>query len=97
MYSFQGLLSNDSLEKMAYAIATDWENMAKKLGFSNDEINRIKNGQPEMVLQTLRMLDIWRLSSAAIQKGTDLIKSLHDTARSAQCGAKLLGMISNHV
>ena len=82
---------------MAYAIATDWENMAKKLGFSNDEINRIKNGQPEMVLQTLRMLDIWRLSSAAIQKGTDLTKSLHDTARSAQCGAKLLGMISNHV
>ena len=80
---------------MAYAIAADWEPMAKKLGFSNDEINQIKNGQPGMVRQTLRMLDIWRLSTAAIQKGTNLMKSLHDTARSAQCGAKLLGMISN--
>ena len=90
-------MSNDNLEKMAYAIAADWETMGKKLGFSNDEINQIKNGQPGTVRQTLRMLDIWRLSPAAIQKGTDLIKSLHDTARSAQCGAKLLGMISNHV
>ena len=82
---------------MAYAIAADWEPMAKKLGFSNDEINQVKNGQPGMVRQTLRMLDIWRLSTVAIQKGTDLIKSLHDTARSAQCGAKLLGMISNQL
>jgi hypothetical protein len=82
---------------MAYAIAADWEPMAKKLGFSNDEINQIKNGQPGIVRQTLRMLDIWRLSTVAIQKGTDLIKSLHDTARSAQCGAKLLGMISNQL
>ena len=90
-------MSNDNLEKMAYAIAADWETMGKKLGFSNDEINQIKNGQPGTVRQTLRMLDIWRLSPAAIQKGTDLIKSLHDTARSAQCGAKLLGMISTHV
>ena len=82
---------------MAYAIAADWEPMAKKFGFSNDEINQIKNGQPGIVRQTLRMLDIWRLSTVAIQKGTDLIKSLHDTARSAQCGAKLLGMISNQL
>ena len=82
---------------MAYAIAADWEPMAKKLGFSNDDINQIKNDQPGMVRQTLRMLDIWRLSTVAIQKGTDLIKSLHDTARSAQCGAKLLGMISNQL
>ena len=82
---------------MAYVIAADWETMAKKLGFIIDEINQIKNGQPGTVRQTLRMLDIWRLSPAAIQKGTDLIKSLHDIARSAQCGAKLLGMITNHV
>jgi hypothetical protein len=82
---------------MAYAIAADWEPMAKKLGFSNDDINQIKNDQPGMVRQTLRMLDIWRLSTAAIQKGTNLMKSLHDTARSAQCGAKLLGMISNQL
>ena len=82
---------------MAYAIAAEWEPMAKKLGFSNDEINLIRNVQPGMGRQTLRMLDIWRLSTVAIQKGTDLIKSLHDTARSAQCGAKLLGMISTHV
>ena len=82
---------------MAFAISGAWEPMAKKLGFSNDEMNQIKNGQPGTVRQTLRMLDIWRLSTVAIQKGTDLIKCLHDTARSAQCGAKLLGMISNHV
>jgi hypothetical protein len=82
---------------MAFAIAADWERMAKKLGFSNDEINQIRNCQPGMVSQTLRMLDIWRLSTAAIQKGSNLIKNLHETARSAQCGAKLLGMISNHV
>jgi hypothetical protein len=82
---------------MAYAIAADWEPMAKKLGFSNDDINQIKNDQPGMVRQTLRMLDIWRLSTAAIQKGTNLMKSLHETARSAQCGAKLLGMISNQL
>ena len=90
-------MSNDNLERMAYALAADWETMAQKLDFSNDEINQIKNGQPGTLRQTLRMLDIWRLSPAAIQKGTDLIKSLHDTARSAQCGAKLLGMISTHV
>ena len=90
-------MSNDNLEKMAYALAADWETMAKKLDFSIDEIKKIKNGQPCTVHQSLRMLDIWRLSPAAIQKGTDLIKSLHDTARSAQCGAKLLGMISTHV
>ena len=82
---------------MAYVIAADWEPMAKKFGFSNDEINQIKNGHSGTVRQTLRMLDIWRLSTVAIQKGTDLIKSLHDTARSAQCGAKLHGMIFNHV
>jgi hypothetical protein len=82
---------------MAFAIAADWERMAKKLGFSNDEINQKRNCQPGMVSQTLRMLDIWRLSTAAIQKGSNLIKNLHETARSAQCGAKLLGMISNHV
>jgi hypothetical protein len=82
---------------MAYVIAADWETMGKKLGFINDEINQIKNGQSGTVRQTLRMLDIWRLSPAAIQKGTDLIKSLHGIARSAQCGAKLLGMITNHV
>ena len=82
---------------MAYVIAADWETMAKKLGSIIDEINQIKNGQPGTVRQTLRMLDIWRLSPAAIQKGTDLIKSLHDIARSAQCGAKLLGMITKHV
>ena len=82
---------------MAYAIAADWEPMAKKLGFSNDEINQIKNGQPGMVRQTLRMLATWRLSTVALQKGTDLINNLHDTARSAQCGAKLLGMISNQL
>ena len=82
---------------MAYVIAADWETMGKKLGFINDEINQIKNGQSGTVRKTLRMLDIWRLSPAAIQKGTDLIKSLHDIARSAQCGAKLLGMITNHV
>jgi len=90
-------LSNDNLEKMAHAIAADWETMAKTLGFSNDEMNQIKNGQPGMIRQTLRMLNIWRLSIAAIQKWTDLIKSLHDTARSVQCCAKLLEMISNHV
>ena len=82
---------------MAYVIAADWETMGTKLGFINDEINRIKNGQTGMVRQTLRMLNIWRLSTAIIQKETDLIKSVHDTARSVQCGAKLLGMISNHV
>jgi hypothetical protein len=82
---------------MAYVIAADWETMGKKLGFINDEINQIKNGQSGTVRQTLRMLDIWRLSPAAIQKGTDLITSLHGIARSAQCGAKLLGMITNHV
>jgi len=82
---------------MAYVIAADWETMGKKLGFINDEINQIKNGQPGTVRQTLRMLDIWRLSPAVIQKETDLIQSLHDIARSAQCGAKLLGMITNHV
>ena len=82
---------------MAYVIAADWETMGKKLGFINDEINQIENGQPRTVRQTLRMLDIWRLSPAAIQKGTDLIKSLHGIAGSAQCGAKLLGMITNHV
>ena len=90
-------MSNDNLERMAYALAADWETMGQKLGFSNDEINQIKNDQPGTLRQTLRMLDIWRLSPAAIQKGTDLIKSLHDIARSAQCGAKLLGMISTHV
>jgi len=78
---------------MAYVIAADWETMGKRLGFINDEINRIKNGHPGTLRQTLRMLDTWRLSPAAIQKGTDLIKSLH----SAQCGAKLLGLISKHV
>jgi hypothetical protein len=67
---------------MAYVIAADWETIRKKLGFINDEINQIKNGQSGTVRQTLRMLDIWRVSPAAIQKGTDLIKSLHGIARS---------------
>jgi hypothetical protein len=64
---------------MAYTIAADWETMGKKLGFSNDEINQIKNGQPGTVRQTLRMLDIWRLSPAAIQKGTDLTKHVSNS------------------
>lgn len=79
---------------MAYVLAKDWEVFAKKLGFSCDEINKIKSNQPGEVRRTLRVLDLWRLSDGAIQKGTDLVKSLHQAARAAQCGAKLLSMIS---
>ncbi|XP_071173582.1 uncharacterized protein [Mytilus edulis] len=93
----KGIFSNDSLEKMAFAIAGEWESMAKKLGFTNDEINEIKNNQPLAVRQTLRMLDIWRLSDSAIQKGTDLVKNFLETAKSAQCGAKLLTIISRNI
>ncbi|XP_052059579.1 uncharacterized protein LOC127700210 isoform X2 [Mytilus californianus] len=93
----KGIFSNDSLEKMSFAIAGEWESMAKKLGFTNDEINKIKNSQPGAVKQTLRMLDLWRLSDSAIQKGTDLVKNFHETAKSAQCGAKLLTIISKNV
>ncbi|XP_052059590.1 uncharacterized protein LOC127700211 isoform X3 [Mytilus californianus] len=90
----RGILSNDNLEKMAYVLAKDWEVFAKKLGFSSDDINKIKSNQPGEVRRTLRVLDLWRLSDGAIQKGTELVKSLHQAARAAQCGAKLLSMIS---
>ncbi|VDI23349.1 Hypothetical predicted protein [Mytilus galloprovincialis] len=90
----KGIFSNDSLEKMAFAIAGEWESMAKKLGFTNEEINEIKNNQPLAVRQTLRMLDIWRLSDSAIQKVTDLVKNFLETA---QCGAKLLTIISRNI
>ncbi|VDI49803.1 Hypothetical predicted protein [Mytilus galloprovincialis] len=92
-----GIFSNDSLEKMSFAIAGEWESMAKKLGFTNDEINQIRHSQPGAVRQTLRMLDVWRLSDSAIHKGTDLVKNFLETAKSAQCGAKLLTIISKHV
>ena len=89
-----GILSNDSLEKIAYAVAGDWETLAKKLGFTRDDINKIKSSQAGTVKQTLRMLDLWRLSDSAIQKGTNLVKSFHETAKSAHCAEKLLTMIS---
>jgi hypothetical protein len=41
---------------MAYAIAADWEPMAKKLGFSNDEINQIKNGQQWFAMSILQLI-----------------------------------------
>ncbi|XP_076113369.1 uncharacterized protein LOC143081020 [Mytilus galloprovincialis] len=93
----KGIFSNDSLEKMAFAIAAEWESMATKLGFEKDEINQIKSSQPSTVKQTLRMLDVWRLSDSAIQKGTDLVKSFHETAKSAKCGAKLQTIISKNI
>lgn len=82
---------------MAFAIAAEWESMATKLGFEKDEINQIKSSQPRAVKQTLRMLDVWRLSDCAIQKGTELVKSFHETAKSAKCGAKLLTIISKNI
>ncbi|CAG2207049.1 unnamed protein product [Mytilus edulis] len=93
----KGIFSNDSLEKMAFAIAGEWESMARQLGFTNDEINVIETSQPADVKKTLRMLDLWRLSDNAIQKGTDLVKNFHETAKSAKCGAKLLTIISKNV
>ena len=89
-----GILSNDSLKKKAYTLAGDWETLAKKLGFTFDDINKIKRSQAGTVKQKLRMLDLWRLSDSAIQKGTDLVKNFHETAKSAHCAEKLLTMIS---
>jgi hypothetical protein len=42
------------------------------------------------------MLDIWRLSDAAILKGTDLIKYFYECAKSAKCSSKLLNMTIGH-
>lgn len=97
MHLITGIFSNDSLEKMAFAIAGEWESMERQLGFTNDEINIIETSQPAVVKKTLRMLDLWRLSYNAIQKGTDLVKNFHETAKSAKCGAKLLTIISKNV
>lgn len=96
-YIYTGIFSNDTMEKIAYAISEDWEALAKKLGFGSDDINKIKSMHGFKVKQGLQMLDWWRLSDTAIQKGTDLVKSFHETAKSAQLGARLLTLVSSHM
>ena len=89
-------MSNESLRKLAYCLAEDWEVMAKKLGLGQTVINEIKSTHKKLIRQSLKMLDIWRLSDAAILKGTDLIKYFYECAKSAKCSSKLLNMKIGH-
>ena len=96
-FFYTGIFSNDTIEKIAKGIPENWETFAKKLGCSNDDITRIKSTHVFKVKQALQMLDWWRLTDSAIQKGTDLVKSFHETAKSAQLGARLLTLVSSHL
>ena len=81
---------------MAYRLSDDWEVMAKKLGLDQSVTKEIKDTQKNQIRQALKMLDIWRLSDAAIMKGTDIIKHFHECAKSAKCSARLLDRTVKH-
>ncbi|XP_062599787.1 uncharacterized protein LOC134261367 [Saccostrea cucullata] len=88
-----GILSNNGIEELGKQIHTKWEILASNLGIDPTDIDAIKIDFHDDVRRAVRMLDQWRLSNSAIERGTNVLSYLTKCMENSKCSQQVLKMI----
>lgn len=88
-----GILSNNGIEELSKHIHDKWEAVAQNLGIDGEDIDAIKIDFEDDVKRAVRMLDKWRLSDKATEKGANIISHLSDCLKKSKCSQSALALV----
>lgn len=90
---FSGILSNNGIEEIGKHVHNVWESLAQKLAVDPSDIDAIKIDFHDDVRRAVRMLDQWRMSNTAIEKGKDLVSYLSKCMENSKCSNQVLKLV----
>ncbi|KAK3099968.1 hypothetical protein FSP39_012676 [Pinctada imbricata] len=87
------MLSTKSLEKIAEGIEGKWVGVANALKVDKDQILEIQDRFENKRHCAMRMLDEWRFSSKAVERGMSITEDLMSALRTAGCDPSTIKLV----
>lgn len=88
-----GILSNNGIEELSKHIHNKWEDVAQNLGIDREDVDAIKIDFKDDDKRAVRMLDKWRLSESAIEKGSNIMSHLSESLKKSKCSQTALKLV----
>lgn len=88
-----GILSNNGIEELSKHIHNKWEDVAQNLGIDREDVDAIKIDFKDDDKRAVRMLDKWRLSDSAIEKGANIMSHLSESLKKSKCSQTALKLV----
>lgn len=93
MFTGNGILSDNSLMKMAEKIGLEWKSLGISLGLTTADIEQIETDSKKAKYRIYNMLNQWRMSDHAIEFDHAIVSKLVEAMVISNCHSELFDFV----